>query len=51
MSGYGDTTEEITAALIEQFRKALMVAHADDWTMDTISEAAHICARSVAPQL
>jgi len=32
------------AANIERFRKALMEAHAHDWTMDTISEAAHICA-------
>jgi hypothetical protein len=32
--------------LVEVFRKALMEAHADDWDMDTVSEAAHICARA-----
>jgi hypothetical protein len=32
--------------LVEVFRKALMEAHADDWEMDTVSEAAHICARA-----
>jgi hypothetical protein len=25
-----------------------MVAHASDWTMDMVSEAAHICAEVVA---
>jgi predicted RNase H-like nuclease (RuvC/YqgF family) len=32
--------------LVEVFRKALMEVHADDWDMDTVSEAAHICALS-----
>ena len=32
---------------IELFRKALMCEHRDDWTMETISEAAHICARAL----
>lgn len=31
---------------IEVFRKALMEAHADDWDMDLVAEAAHICARA-----
>lgn len=35
------------AALAERFRAALMVEHADDWDMETISEAAHICARQI----
>lgn len=43
--------DAIKAELIEQFRKALMVEHARDWTMDTISEAAHICAREITPVL
>lgn len=32
---------------IERFRKALMAAHAGDWTMEVISEAAHICAAAL----
>lgn len=39
-------SQEVLAALIEAFRKALMEKHADDWTMETISEAAHICAHA-----
>jgi hypothetical protein len=31
---------------IEVYRKALMVSHADRWSMDDIAEAAHICARA-----
>jgi len=34
--------------LVETFRKALMSKHSDDWSMEVISEAAHICAE-VAP--
>ena len=30
--------------MIEVFRKALMEAHHDDWDMETVSDAAHICA-------
>lgn len=33
--------------LIERFRKALMKEHHQNWTMEVISEAAHICARSL----
>lgn len=33
--------------IVERFRKALMVAHADDWDMDTVAEAAHVCAEEV----
>lgn len=33
--------------LVEQFREALMQAHHHDWDMETVSEAAHICARSL----
>lgn len=29
--------------VVERFRAALMVEH-DDWDMETVSEAAHICA-------
>lgn len=36
-----------TAELIEHFRKALMKAHHQDWTMEVISEAAHICAKAI----
>lgn len=36
------------AETIELFRKALQREHHDDWTMETISEAAHICARALA---
>jgi hypothetical protein len=36
--------------LVERFRTALMVEHHNDWDMDTISEAAHICARAVLDQ-
>jgi hypothetical protein len=36
----------VLAGRIEQFRKALMVAHAHDWDMDTIAEAAHVCAKA-----
>lgn len=35
--------------LIEQMRKALMVAHADNWDMDTAAEAAYICAQVALP--
>ena len=31
---------------VELFRKALMERHAEDWDMETISEAAHICAEA-----
>lgn len=34
--------------LVEHFRKALMKEHHHDWTMEVISEAAHICARAIA---
>ena len=44
------TIEHELAERIEQFRKALMTEHAHDWDMDTISEAAHICARSLVAQ-
>jgi len=40
--------DEETSELVERFRKALMTQHGDDWTMEIISEAAHICAKSVA---
>jgi hypothetical protein len=36
----------VEASLIEVFRKAPMVEHHQDWDMDTISEAAHICAEA-----
>jgi hypothetical protein len=34
--------------LVERFRSALMREHADDWDMETVSEAAHICAHVMA---
>lgn len=33
--------------LTERFRKALMREHHDDWTMEVISEASHICAQTL----
>lgn len=30
--------------LVERFRSALMREHADDWSMETVAEAAYICA-------
>lgn len=39
--------DEALARRIEAFREALMAAHSDDWTMEIIAEAAHICARVV----
>jgi hypothetical protein len=36
------------AELVELLRRALMREHHRDWTMEVISEAAHICARVVA---
>jgi hypothetical protein len=33
------------AELIERFRKSLMQLHSNDWSMETISEAAQICAK------
>lgn len=38
----------VLAARIEQFRRALMREHSHDWDMNTVSEAAHICARALA---
>jgi hypothetical protein len=38
--------EDWVTLLIERYRKALMAEHAHDWTMEVISEAAHICART-----
>lgn len=38
--------EQIHASLVETFRKALMEKHHQDWDMETISEAAHICAEA-----
>jgi len=35
--------EQALADRIEAFRRALMEAHSQDWTMEVISEAAHIC--------
>lgn len=34
--------------LVEHFRRALMREHHQNWTMDVISEAAHICARATS---
>lgn len=39
---------EIESSLVETFRSALMAEHHDDWDMETVSEAAHICARAWA---
>lgn len=33
--------------LVEHFRKALQREHHHDWTMEVVSEAAHICARAI----
>lgn len=37
---------KVEANLIEVFRKALMREHHQDWDMETVSEAAHICAKA-----
>lgn len=37
-----------TADMTEKFRTALMEVHANDWTMETIAEAAHICAGAIS---
>jgi hypothetical protein len=42
------STARRTAHWVEAFRKALMDEHSNDWTMETIAEAAHICARIAA---
>jgi hypothetical protein len=34
--------------LVERFRAALMAEHADDWDMETVAEAAYICAAAVS---
>jgi hypothetical protein len=39
--------EENLSEVIERFRKALQKEHHQDWTMEIISEAAHICAKSI----
>lgn len=41
-----DLRASVEANLIEIFRKALMAEHHHDWDMETVSEAAHICARA-----
>lgn len=33
--------------LVETFRTALMAEHSDDWDMDTVAEAAYICASAL----
>jgi hypothetical protein len=45
--GADDEAAADIAARVEVFRKALMVEHGDDWDMETVSEAAHICAKAV----
>lgn len=42
----GEIAENVEADLVERFRKALMEQHHHDWTMEVVSEAAHICARA-----
>lgn len=42
--------EEAHSDLIESMARALMVAHHDDWDMETVREAAHICAAVVYPE-
>ncbi len=37
------------AETIELFRKALMREHHHNWSMEPISEAAHICAKALYP--
>lgn len=40
--------DRVQADTIELFRKALLAEHSSDWSMETCSEAAHICARALA---
>lgn len=42
-----EARDAIESGLTERFRAALMVEHHHDWTMETVSEAAHICAHSL----
>jgi hypothetical protein len=36
-------------AVVALFRAALMKRHSDDWDMETVAEAAYICAEAVQP--
>jgi hypothetical protein len=43
--------DEVTRSeMVERFRKALMQRHHDDWDMETVAEAAHICAEELWPR-
>jgi hypothetical protein len=35
--------------LVELFREALMKKHSNDWDMETVAEAAYICAEAIQP--
>lgn len=37
-------SDHLRVEMAERMRKALMEAHADEWDMETVAEAAHICA-------
>lgn len=39
-----DPTERAHSPLVEVFREALMREHHHDWDMETVAEAAYICA-------
>ena len=41
-----EARDAIEDSVTERFRKALMAEH-HHWTMEVVSEAAHICARSL----
>lgn len=41
---------QLIGYLVESFRQALQAAHHDDWDMETVSEAAHICANTFVNQ-
>jgi hypothetical protein len=37
--------------IVELFRAALMKHHANDWDMETVAEAAYICAEAIQPMI
>lgn len=42
-----DDRDEFLSVWVERFRTTLMERHADDWDMETCSEAAHVCAEAM----
>lgn len=51
MSARQDALDEMTSALVDVFRPALMDAQYDDGGSQIVSSAAHVCAEALAPVL